>query len=105
MNALNLVFLNKAAVIGILLLLSLVPLGQLIIKDCLGFTATQTQAQLEEKQCSNTPCSGLGLSALAAQEYYDESMQYLLAAFVIGGVGIVFVGLNRRELYQTGDAD
>jgi hypothetical protein len=97
--------LNKPAVIGMILLLSVIPLGQLSISNYLQFTAYQKQAELEEIQCANTPCFGEGMRASVTQEYFDKSMLYLLAAFMIGGVGMVAVGLNREELFRTTNTD
>lgn len=96
---------NKAAVIGIILLLGVIPLGQLSISNYLQFTAYQKQAKLEEIQCANTPCFGEGMTGFVAQEYFNKSMIYLLAAFIIGGVGAVVVGLNREELFRSTNTD
>lgn len=91
---------NSVLFIGVLLLVSLIPLGQMSISGYMQFTVYQKQAELEEMQCANTPCIGERPNAFEVpREYFEKSMLYLLAAFMIGGVGLVLVGLNRKELF------
>lgn len=89
---------NKAAVIGVLLLLGIIPLGQLWLSNYQQFTTYQEQAELEKIQCPNSACSGVGMAPFLGQQFFNASMSYLLAALLIGGVGVVLVGLNRKEL-------
>lgn len=81
-----------------MLVLSVVLLAHLSMKDYQQHLAYQAEADEEAIECANLTCFGMGLSAVDAKLYYQQSMYELLVGMMVGSVGLVFLGLNIRDL-------
>ncbi len=81
-----------------MLVASVVFFAHYSIEDYKRHLAYRAEADEEAIECADLLCFGMGLSALNAKLYYQQSMHELLAGIVIGSVGLVLLSLNIRDL-------
>ncbi|HEX9677605.1 hypothetical protein [Nitrososphaera sp.] len=91
------------AIVGLVLVASVVLLAYLSIEDYKQHFAYQTEANEEANECAELNCFGMGLDALDAKLYYQQSMYELFVGMTLGSVGLIFLGLNIRDLAKPAE--
>lgn len=91
------------AIAGIVLVTSVVLFAHYSMEDYNQYLSLQREADEEVIECADLTCFGMGRYAFEAKERFKNAMYELLAGMTLGSVGLVFLGLNIRDLAKPED--